>query len=116
MVCIVEVVLMDSLLAMIVVLVTMLCFDTAIVWSISLLFFPDCYDRFHSETYGISMYDPIDDADATLRSFGFEWKVAFNITVTEAIGQRSHDSYYGGGFVFNFVGMYIPTNGPGRTL
>ena len=80
------------------------------------MFFPDCFDRSHSETYGISMSNPIDDADATLRSFGFEWKVEFNITVTANSHTRSNDNHYGGGFVFNLVGMYIPTNVRGRTL
>ena len=79
-----------------------------------LLFFPDCFDRSHSETYGISMSNPIDDADATLRSFGFEWKVEFNITVTQATNRPSDSGYagstaYDGSFVFNFVGMYFPT-------
>ena len=60
------------------------------------------------------MYDPIDDADATLRSFGFEWKVEFNITVTATKGNRPEDYYqggtfYGGSHVFNFIGMYFPT-------
>ena len=55
------------------------------------------------------MYDPIDDADATLRSFGFEWKVEFNITVTETTGNRPADDHYKGSFVFNFIGMYFLT-------
>ena len=60
------------------------------------------------------MSNPIDDADATLRSFGFEWKVEFNITVTQATNRPSDSGYagstaYDGSFVFNFVGMYFPT-------
>ena len=57
------------------------------------------------------MSNPLDDADATLRSWGFEWKVEFNITVTEAKGSRPEDSKgdWKGSYVFNFIGMYFPT-------
>ena len=57
------------------------------------------------------MSNPVDDADATLRSFGFEWKVEFDITVTEATGSRPEDSKgdWKGSFVFNFIGMYFST-------